>query len=111
MEQQIPIHETALASNAHDDEIRDDGTHEIAPDLAYKRLAIVNVVFYGAPNAGDGNWVLIDAGVMKTAGLIISAAEERFGKNAKPAAIILTHDHFDHVGALEGLAEKWNVPI
>ena len=111
MAQQIPAQDALRAENTHDDQIRDDGTNEIAPDLAYKRLAIANVVFYGAPNAGDGNWVLIDAGVMKTAGLIISAAEERFGKGARPAAIILTHGHFDHVGALEDLAEKWNVPI
>lgn len=111
MEQQIPVNDTALAGSPPNDEIRDDGTHEIAPDLAYKRLAIANVIFYGAPDAGDGQWVLIDAGVMKTSGLIIAAAEERFGKNARPAAIILTHGHFDHVGALEDLAEKWNVPI
>ena len=111
MEQQIPIDDTARVENQHDDEIRDDGTNEVATDLAYKRLAIANVAFSGVPNAGDGNWVLIDAGVMKTAGLIISAAEERFGKGARPAAIILTHGHFDHVGALEDLANEWDVPI
>ena len=33
---------------------------EVTPDLAYKRLGIVNVVFYGRP---DGPWVLIDAGL------------------------------------------------
>jgi hypothetical protein len=31
----------------------DDGTHVIAPDLAYRRLALVNVVFLGRPGAGD----------------------------------------------------------
>ena len=34
-----------------------------------------------------------------------------YGKGARPATIILTHGHFDHVGALEQLAEHWNVPI
>lgn len=40
-----------------------------------------------------------------------SAAAERFGRNARPAAIIQTHGHFDHVGALEELAADWNVPV
>ncbi|MBV9867126.1 MAG: MBL fold metallo-hydrolase [Abitibacteriaceae bacterium] len=111
MEHQIPLDPSARADNPHQDAIRDDGTHEIAPDLAYKRLAISNVVFYGVPRAGDGQWVLIDAGVAGTAGLIAKAAAERFGDNSRPAAIILTHGHFDHIGALEHLADQWDVPI
>ncbi len=90
---------------------QDDGTSEVTPDLAYKRLMIVNVAFYGLPGAGSGQWVLIDAGVMGTRGAIIDAVEERFGAGSRPAAIILTHGHFDHVGTLEDLAEEWNVPI
>lgn len=79
------------------------------PDLAYQRLALVNVIYYGAP--GDRQWVLIDAGLPGTAGLIVNAAAQRFGANARPAAIILTHGHFDHVGALKTLAERWEAPI
>jgi glyoxylase-like metal-dependent hydrolase (beta-lactamase superfamily II) len=108
---QIPLDPAGRADDPQADAERDDGTHEIMPDLAYKRLAMVNVVFYGAPNAGEGNWVLIDAGMPKTAGMIAGAAEERFGKDARPAAILLTHGHVDHIGALEDLAERWNVPI
>ena len=111
MAQQIPVDPDARAENPALDEIRDDGTHEIAPDLAYKRLAIANVMFYGFPDAGDRQWVLIDAGVMGTKKLILDAAAERFGADARPAAIIMTHGHFDHVGALEDLAALWDVPV
>ena len=85
--------------------------HEVAPDLAYQRLAIVNVAFLGLPTAGFGRWVLIDAGLPLTAASIAAAAESRFGKDTAPAAIIMTHGHFDHIGALKTLAEKWNAPI
>lgn len=86
-----------------------NGMHHVTPDLCYKRLTLVNVVFYGAPMAND--WVLIDAGIPGHCGAILSAAEGRFGERARPKAIVLTHGHFDHVGSLEALAEIWDVPI
>ena len=81
------------------------------PDLAYRRLGIVNVIFSGPPAAGDRGWVLVDAGVLGTKHLIVSAAEERFGKHARPSAIVLTHGLFDHVGAVEALSDEWDAPI
>src|SRR5450631_2302730 len=63
------------------------------------------------PGAGDRQWTLIDAGVPGLGSLIESAASERFGQDARPAAIVMTHGHFDHVGVLEKLAEKWDAPI
>jgi glyoxylase-like metal-dependent hydrolase (beta-lactamase superfamily II) len=107
MAQQIPLTPEAIADMAHPD----DSTTEIASDLAYRRLALVNVVFYGPPQCGDRRWVLIDAGLPGMTGRIAKAASERFGENARPAAIVLTHGHFDHVGCLEALAEKWDAPI
>jgi glyoxylase-like metal-dependent hydrolase (beta-lactamase superfamily II) len=104
---QIPLTPEAIAGHASDG----DPTQEVAPDLAYRRLAIVNVSFVGPPGAGDRNWVLIDAGVTGTGALIRSAAEQRFGAEARPAAIVMTHGHFDHVGALVDLAERWDAPI
>jgi glyoxylase-like metal-dependent hydrolase (beta-lactamase superfamily II) len=107
MAQQIPIDESAVAAAA----ASDDNTHEVALDLAFRRLAIVNVVFFGRPGAADREWVLIDAGVFGTTGFIESTAEKRFGKESRPSAIVLTHGHFDHIGGLKELADKWDAPI
>jgi glyoxylase-like metal-dependent hydrolase (beta-lactamase superfamily II) len=111
MASRIPLSEDSSAIDPALDALRNDHTHEIAPDLAYRRLGIVNVVFWGRPGAGDRGWVLIDAGLMGTKGFIRSAAAERFGRDSRPAAIVMTHGHFDHVGVLEDLAEEWDAPV
>jgi len=84
---------------------------ELTPDLAFLRLAMVNVYFYGRSGAGDRGWVLIDAGLPGSAGVIADAAARRFGSRARPAAVVLTHGHVDHVGALQTLARRWDVPV
>ncbi|QEH34785.1 putative metallo-hydrolase YflN [Aquisphaera giovannonii] len=95
--------------------IEAEPTHEggwprdVTRDVAYLRTAIVNVVFFGAERARD--WVLIDAGIPGSAWTILSAADRRYGPGARPSAIILTHGHFDHVGALHTLATRWDVPV
>jgi glyoxylase-like metal-dependent hydrolase (beta-lactamase superfamily II) len=83
----------------------------VTADLAWLRTGIVNVFFYGAPDAGDREWVLIDTGLPGTAAQIARAAEQRFGEGARPAAIILTHGHFDHIGAVRELSDRWDVPV
>ncbi|WP_172797493.1 MBL fold metallo-hydrolase [Bacillus sp. FJAT-27445] len=83
---------------------------QITSDLYYFPFQIVNVVFIGQP--GEGNdWVLIDAGMPRSGDNIILEAEERFGKNNPPKALILTHGHFDHVGGITELIEKWKMPV
>lgn len=68
---------------------------------------IVNVCFIGDAD----HWVLIDAGMPKSKDAIIEKSEELFGERTKPAAMILTHGHFDHVGAAEELVEVWDIPV
>ncbi len=108
---QVTLDASARADDPQQDSARHDDTHEVAPDLAYQRLAIVNVAFYGLPGAGDRQWVLIDTGIPGMAGQISKVAGERFGEKSRPAAIVMTHGHFDHVGALKELSEQWDAPI
>ncbi|MCS5501345.1 MBL fold metallo-hydrolase [Lysinibacillus sp. A4] len=82
---------------------------DILPDLYQYTIQIVNIVLYGEPQMKD--FVLIDAGMPKSADEIISVVEERYGSKSRPKAIILTHGHFDHVGGLIELIERWDVPV
>lgn len=90
---------------------RDGAAIGIVGDLSYIRDRIVNLFFYGAPDAGDRQWVLIDTGLRGSAGRIARAAAQRFGEHARPAAIILTHGHFDHVGAVKTLSDRWEANV
>lgn len=82
---------------------------EVLPDLYCYTVQIVNIVMAGEPASGD--FVLIDAGMPESADSIITAVESRFGKGSQPRAIILTHGHFDHVGASIELIQKWDIPV
>ena len=103
MAQQVPIDAGAVFGTASD-----AGTIELLPDLAYRRVGIVNVVL---SNGAQAPPVLIDAGLPGTAPVIRQACAARFGAGGKPHAIILTHGHVDHVGALETLLSEWDVPV
>lgn len=82
---------------------------EVLPDIYCHTIQIVNVVYVGEKMAEE--FVLIDAGMPYSADKIIEMTEERFGEGRKPSAIILTHGHFDHIGALIELIERWDIPV
>jgi glyoxylase-like metal-dependent hydrolase (beta-lactamase superfamily II) len=46
------------------------------------------------------SWALVHTGSAGCDGLIRQAVESLFGANARPASILLTHDHPDHVGQI-----------
>ncbi len=79
----------------------------IAEGLTGLRILFVNVF---ALSSGSG-WTLIDAGIPHSSGRIKRWAEKEFGEGARPEQIILTHGHFDHVGAIGDLLKEWDVPV
>lgn len=80
---------------------------EVAPNIVRMRFLFVNLYLCGTAD----NWVLVDAGLPGSVDDVVQAAEERFGEGATPGAYILTHGHFDHIGAFPELFERWDVPI
>lgn len=82
---------------------------EVLPDLFYHTIQIVNICLAGNPETKE--FVLIDAGMPGSADEIVSVSEKYFGANSRPKAIILTHGHFDHVGAIIELVKHWEVPV
>ena len=81
--------------------------HEIADGVWFLRTLMVNVYMVKTPTS----WVLIDTGLPGYASAIREAAARCVGTSLPPAAIVLTHGHFDHVGSLEPLLEDWPVPV
>lgn len=79
----------------------------VLPDLVLYTNQIVNLFLVGDRES----WVLVDAGMPNSHEEIAGVASDQFGDNAHPKAIILTHGHFDHVGSILHLVERWQCPV
>jgi len=87
--------------------IKSGAEDEVATGVWCKTIQIVNICCI----SNQDDWVLIDAGMPRSADQIIEACEARFGAGSKPKCIVLTHGHFDHVGAIIELVQLWKVPV
>ncbi|WP_026688360.1 MBL fold metallo-hydrolase [Alteribacter aurantiacus] len=80
---------------------------EVTTDVSCYVDQIVNVVLIEA----NDQLVIVDTGMPKSSEKLISLIESRHNKGIKLAAILLTHGHFDHVGTVVDIVDKWNVPV
>jgi glyoxylase-like metal-dependent hydrolase (beta-lactamase superfamily II) len=85
---------------------------EIAPDVYWlpvgRGILMGSNVYFARSGS---SWSLVDAGWARDAPAIRKAAGTLFGWDARPAAILLTHDHPDHAGAAVELARQWDCPV
>lgn len=81
----------------------------VAPGVWGMKDLFVN--FYMIHDASARKWVLVDTGLRTSAPGIRKMAHDLFSPNVRPAAIILTHGHFDHIGSVATLAQEWDVPV
>lgn len=80
---------------------------EVADGVLHVRTLLVNLFVVRTASS----WILVDAGLPGYAETIREAAREFVGSDDGPAAIVLTHGHFDHVGSLERLLDGWAAPV
>jgi glyoxylase-like metal-dependent hydrolase (beta-lactamase superfamily II) len=82
-------------------------SQEVLPDILLLHFTIVSACIVG----NKDSWILVDSGLENSYDFIVKSTEERFGKDSRPRAILLTHGHFDHIGSVGRLAEHWDVPV
>jgi glyoxylase-like metal-dependent hydrolase (beta-lactamase superfamily II) len=80
---------------------------EVADGVLRVRTLMVNVFVVRTGTS----WTLVDAGLRGYDRTIREAAAEFIRSDAPPEAIVLTHGHFDHIGSLDALLARWNVPV
>lgn len=81
-------------------------TNQIRPNIFILDFKIAQAFIITFEN----NWILVDTGLESSGKYIIKKANKLF--NGKPPkCIILTHGHFDHIGSIKQLIEKWDVAV
>ncbi len=81
----------------------------VAPGVWGRKDTFVN--YYIIEDETTGEAAIVDAGLKWSAPTIRNMAKEVLGEGRRPACIILTHGHFDHVGAVSTLAAEWGIPV
>jgi glyoxylase-like metal-dependent hydrolase (beta-lactamase superfamily II) len=81
----------------------------VAPGVWRMKDVFVNV--YIIESQERPGWVVVDTGLKSSHAKIKNMIAEVMEPGAVPQAIILTHGHFDHRGALQQLAAEWRVPV
>lgn len=79
----------------------------IADEVAGLRVLMVNVFAIGTAD----HWMLVDAALPHSSMRIMEWIEDLFGRETRPSAVVLTHGHFDHSGALDDLLRHWDCPV
>ena len=72
----------------------------------FKVVGAVQTNCYFVYNTATSEWIIIDPGDEEQA-ISIFISQKGF----KPVAILLTHGHFDHTGAVEGLKAKYGIKV
>jgi glyoxylase-like metal-dependent hydrolase (beta-lactamase superfamily II) len=83
--------------------------YAVAPGVWRMKDVFVNV--YIIESQEQPGWVVVDTGLKSSYAKIKNMIAEVMEPGGVPQAIILTHGHFDHRGALQQLATEWRVPV
>ncbi|HEX8315510.1 MAG TPA: MBL fold metallo-hydrolase [Flavisolibacter sp.] len=81
----------------------------VAPGVWRMKDVFVNVFIIESQQ--QPGFVLIDTGLKSSYAKIKNLIAEVMEPGAVPQAIIMTHGHFDHRGALQQLATEWRIPV
>ena len=84
---------------------------QVAQGVWGMKIIFVNIYMIANRRGQGSGWVLVDTGLRGSAKKIIAMAEALFGPGTCPQAIVLTHGHMDHTGALKELLKYWKVPV
>ena len=93
----------------HDAQV--DSSETVRFEAVARGVAGLRILFTNVYAIADSmGWVLVDAGLEGSANRIRRWAHDLFG-DTPPSAVVLTHGHFDHLGALPALLDTWDVPV
>lgn len=83
--------------------------YAVAPGVWRMKDVFVNVFII--ESGEQPGWVVVDTGLKSSYAKIKNMIAEVMEPGAVPQAVVMTHGHFDHRGALQQLAAEWKVPV